>query len=270
MLFVFASTHVQAQYKRKANKYSIGAGAFFVDFSYLRAGYNTSNLHLTGSGYDFTMKGLKAHDLKLGGFPQFSARAGYFVANNWAISVGVDQMKYVMRDSTQVLLSGTINPFVDDEWSGNYTNEEVTAEKNHFYYGNTKGQYYIHADAIYSVYLFRSKDGKFALPIYGGLGLGGVLSINELNFAGKHDLETRSFSGLGVNAQLGIRLEFVQHFFLHFQSDGGFIQQLKVATRPNIPAATAKQFYLYGALKFGLGFNFYFRPKNACDSCPKW
>lgn len=268
VILFFSSIDIHAQYKRKSGKYSIGAGAFFLDFGYLMAGYSNSNLHLVGSGYDFTLKGVKATDIKIGGVPQFTARAGYFFTNNWAIAAGVDHMKYAIKDSVQVLLSGNINPGIDKEWSGDYLNESVYTSKNHFYYANTKGQYYIHADAIYSVYLVRTD--KFAMPIFVGPGIGALVSINELNFAEKHDLATKSLSGYGINGQLGFRLEFFNHVFLQVQGDGGFMHQLKVANRPNIPAAITKQSYFYGAVKFNLGFNFYFRPKNACDSCPKW
>lgn len=268
MSFLFIYVDGNAQYRRKTGKYSIGAGTFFMEVGYLRSFYANSTANFVGNGYDFTLKGMQAKDIPSGGFPQFNARMGYFFTNNWAIAIGVDGMKYAAKDSSTVLLSGNINAGVDNEWSGNYNNEETFMAKDHFYYANASGQYYIHADALYSLYLFR-RD-RFALPLYVGLGLGPLVSKNDFTFSGRRDLATTSLSGYGVNASIGFRFEFFNHLFLQLQGDGGLIHQLKVKNRPNTSTATSKQFYFYSALKMNIGFNFYFRPKNACDSCPKW
>lgn len=278
LLGVSFATEAQLR-KSRAPKYSIGRGTVFGYFGINRATFSSSDLHLTGGGYDFTMKGFQATDVPFNSSNtylqpvksfQYNARLGYFFKDNWAIAIGVDHLKYAMRDSIDVLLNGNIDSQVGTPWSGVLNNQKASLSKNDFFYGNINGQYYVHAEGIYSVYMYRSDNGGFAIPALAGIGLGGILSSNDFRFGGQTSLSTMSMSGIGVSGQLAVRLEFFNYLFLQIEGSGGRIQQFKVQNRSNDVNAFAKQGYWYGMLQLDLGINLYFRSKNACDSCPKW
>lgn len=280
-LLLISSLDVNAQYKKKPAKHSIGKGALFLYWGYNRAGYTRSNLNFVGSGYDFTLSGVSAkdrpsHELKTYfdpksfTVPQFNVRAGYYFKDNWSINFGYDHMKYVMRDNNHVLLSGTINPGVDNEWSGTYTNEEVTTHADHIHYENTDGHNYIHAEIMNSIYLYRSQNKKFAIVASLGAGAGGILSFNDFNFGGVKHMKTISMSGYGINALAGIRFEFFNHLFLQAEMSGGFMHQVHVKNRPLINTAYTRHAFGYGMGQINIGGIIYIKSKNGCGTCPKW
>lgn len=174
VLFFFAlvgfSSNVQAQaYKKKGGKSSVAKGALFLYWGYNKSIYSKSKMNFVGSGYDFTLSGVKASDRpsmelktyfnpKTFSVPQFNVRMGYFFKDNWAINFGYDHMKYVVREQDQALLSGRINPGVDSEWSGDYTNQKVTLNSDHFHYENTDGHNYIHGEIMYGLHLYRTPN----------------------------------------------------------------------------------------------------------------
>lgn len=70
--------------------------------------YSNSDIHLKGTDYDLTLYKVKAHDrqspisyynyLKIDRItiPQTNLKLGYFINDNWAFTLNVDHMKYVM------------------------------------------------------------------------------------------------------------------------------------------------------------------------------
>lgn len=280
-LFSF-SLSVNAQVKKqRPTKNSIGKGALFLYWGYNKSVYSKSKMNFVGPGYDFTLSGVKASDRpsmnlktyfdpKTFSVPQFNIRAGYFFSDNWAINIGYDHMKYVVDEQENALLSGHINPGVDAEWSGDYTNEKVTLNSDHFHYENTNGHNYIHAEIMYGIYLYRTPNKQFAISTLFGAGFGGILSFNDLTFAGKKDMVTISMSGYGLNAQVGVRFEFFNHFFIQSEFSGGLMHQVKVNNRPNMPEAYTRHAFGYGMFQTNIGGIVYIRSKNGCDTCPKW
>lgn len=280
-LICFVTTHANAQLKKKVNKNSMGKGALFLYWGYNHSVYTKSNLHFIGPGYDFTLAGVSAADrpsydittyFKPSTFtvPQFNIRMGYFFADNWAINIGYDHMKYVMRNNNQVLLSGQINPSVGSEWDGTHVNDPVVTKTDKFHYENTNGHNYIHAELMYGVYLYRTRNKQFAITGQLGVGAGGILSFNDFTFAGKKYMATVSMSGYGLSAQAGMRLEFFNHLFIQGEISGGFMHQVKVINRPDIVNAYTKHAFGYAMGQVSIGGVIYIRSKNDCNTCPKW
>jgi hypothetical protein len=283
LTLLFFNSGFSQYYKKTKTKRSWSAGTLFFYCGLNRSYYTGGNINFVGPGYDFTLNGIKAVDrptkelksyFSIHDFTkhQLNFRIGYNIKNNWAISVGYDHFKYVLVDNTQYSLSGYVKPGVDEvtNWSGTYNNEPVETKEETFHYENTNGLNYIRIELSRVDKWFSSKQGNFAISTLPGISCGGILSINDFTFAGRKDMETISMSGFGLSAHLGTRFEFFRHFFIQANASGGFMNQMRVDTRPNDYNSFAKQKFGFGAFEVVAGGLFYFKPKKGCDSCPQW
>jgi hypothetical protein len=275
------SIPVFGQMKKRKPKNSFAKGALDIYWGYNRSFYTASTLSLSGDGYDFTLDKVQASDRpekSLGTYvnpktftvPQFNLRAGYTFWNNYHLSLGYDHMKYVIRNNQTSALNGYIAPGLDSQWSGNYTDESVVLNENQFHYENSDGMNYIRLQFSRIDQWFRTRNsGWFAVNTVMGLSAGMILSQNDLNFGGEFTRKTVSLSGYGISGHIGLRLEFWRHLYLQTNLAGGFIHQTGVKTRPEGPDL-AKQKMGYLASETVLGFIFYIRPTNDCNTCPHW
>lgn len=272
---------VYAQKKKTKNSYA--RGTLFGYWGYNRSFYTKSNMQFVGSGYNFEMKGVAAHDNpeKLSWvyidpsritIPQFNARLGYYFRDHWAVSFGYDHMKYIFADNNHVLLSGTIEPGIDtvSNLSGTYDNVPYTTDRTKFHYENSDGLNYLRIELTRTDQWYSTRNGKFAISSNLGMGAGGILSFNDFRFAGIDDRRTISLSGYGISGHLGARFEFFKHVFLQTNVSGGMLHQTHVKTRPLDASAYAKQLFGYIEFDTVIGFLFYIRPTNDCNSCPHW
>jgi hypothetical protein len=270
-----------SQQTSKNNKRSTAKGSMFFYWGYNRSVYSKSNLRFIGPGYDFTLKGVQAKDrpsediktyVSLTDFtvPQFNFRIGYNIKKNWALSLGYDHMKYVMKAGPTYFLNGTINPGIDPvtNWSGTYNNEPVVTNGDTFHYENTNGLNYIHADISNVFKVYQSDKGHVALTTLWGFGAGPVLSFNDFTFAGQKNMATVSISGFGVSAHAGLRAEFFRRVFIQTNLTAGFIDQVRVKTRPNDYDSHAKQVFVYSEGNIVIGALFYLKQGDKCGTCP--
>lgn len=283
LLVILMPVVADAQYKRMKKKVSYAQGTLFGYWGYNRSGYTKSNIRFAGPGYDFTMQGAVAYDnpekfdasvyfnpAKIT-IPQFNARLGYYFRDHWAISFGYDHMKYIFADNNQVNLSGHIDESVDAQWSGTYNAEPIVTHRDSFHYENSDGLNYLRLELTRTDTWLKVGDNDwFAVSTNAGIAAGGLLSFNDFTFAGLENRRTISMSGYGISAHLGLRLEFFRHVFLQTGFSGGLNHQVKVHTRPNDPSSYARHAYGYMMWDTALGFLFYIRSANACDSCPVW
>lgn len=276
----------QKPWKKQKQKISVAKGTLWGYWGYNRTAYTKSNLRFIGPGYDFTLQDVTAFDnqSKVGqGYyinpakitiPQFNARVGYYFKDHWSISFGYDHMKYVMADQNEVLLSGEFTPGVDaspNNWSGIYNAEPITTDRNYLHYENSDGLNYLRFELTRSDMLFGfGSEQQLVITSNLGVAAGGLLSFNDFTFAGKKNVRTISMSGYGLSAHVGLRFEFFKHVFLQSTLSGGFHHQLAVHNRPADASAITKHKYGYGELHTVIGFLFYIRPTNSCDSCPVW
>lgn len=269
--------------QRKKKRVSYAEGTLYGSYGYNWTSYSKSNLRLQGNGYDFTLLGLRAHDLPESynpltifdqsktSVPQFNARLGYYFWNHWAISVGVDHLRYIQSHGTPVRISGNIDPGIDANFSGTYDGEEISPEGDQIHYANSNGLNFLRLGVNHTNMLLRSDDdSRFVLTYNLGLDVGGLFTNNDFTFQDLTSERTSSMSGYGISMNAGLRFEFFRYFFIQPSFAGGVQHQLHVQTRPNNPYSFAKQAYLYGEFNTVLGFFIYVRPANGCNSCPVW
>ncbi len=272
---------LQAQLSRK-QRVSYAKGNFFGYWGYNRSFYTKSDIQFVGSGYDFNLAGSAAKDNPSNQFkqyinpvtltvPQFNARFGYYFKDHYAISLGYDHMKYIFKDQNNVLLSGTIDPGVDNVTfgAGTYDNKPVVTDRNTFHYENSNGLNYIRAELTRTDLLF--KVGKsFAITSNASFGTGVLLSYNDFTFAGQKDMVTISLSGFALSGHAALKFEFWNLLFLRTGFSGGYMNQLNVKTRPDDASAYARHQYGYLQFDTSLGFQFFVEPKHKCNTCPNW
>jgi hypothetical protein len=276
----FSQRNYKSNYRKKP-KNSMAEGTAFVSWGYNRTAYTKSNINFVGTGYNFTLRGVKAVDrpsTKLSEYvspdkitvPQFNFRAGYNFANYWNISIGYDHLKYVMVHGQEYLLDGKINSGIDPNWSGSYADEIVKTDESKFHYENTNGMNYIRAEITRVRNITRNNRDNFTISTLVGASTGMILSFNDFTFGGRKDMATISLSGVGLSAQAGLRFEFFKHFFLQSNVAMGVLLQNRVKTSPVDYSAYARQRFGYIEGNLVLGALFYIRPTNGCDSCPSW
>lgn len=277
---VALSLPVFAQPKKRKPKNSYAKGALDLYWGYNRSFYTPSTISFTGEGYDFSLNKVRASDRQeqsIGTYvnpktftvPQFNVRMGYTFWNNYHLSLGYDHMKYVIRNYQTVPIQGYISPGMDNQWSGYYSGESVLLNENHFHYENS-GLNYVRIQLSRVDQWYRTRNsGWFAVNTLLGVSTGMLLSMNDFNFAQQFDRRTVSASGYGISGHIGLRLEFWRHLYIQTNLAGGFMHQTGVKTRPNGPDL-AKQTFGYLASETVLGFIFYIRPTNDCNSCPHW
>jgi hypothetical protein len=283
-LSVLFSGFSQRRNKPKPKK-SFNAGAIFLQWGYNRDFYTKSDINFTGSGYDFTLQGCQAEDrpeefsfdnyfnIKNLTIPQFNVRIGYMIKRNWAISIGYDHLKYILKDNIPYQLSGTINPGVDLEtnWSGTYINEPVITQEETFHYENSNGLNYIRAEVSRVDQWYRERNSAwFAFSTLFGVGAGAILSINDFTFAGRKSMFTPSLSGMALSLHADIRFEFFRHFYIQPGVGSGLMLQNNVKTRPEDYNSKASHQFGYLEAHVLVGWLFYLKPINACDACPQW
>ncbi len=274
----------QSVWKNKKQKVSHAQGTLFGYWGYNRSVFSNSNIRFVGPGYDFALGGAQAHDnqtpfgatyfhpLKIT-VPQYNTRIGYYFKHHWALSVGHDHMKYILADQNEVTLSGRVNPGIDEtgSWSGTYSGEQITTNRELFHYENSNGVNYLRAELTRTDMLLAfGQERQFVISSNLGVGLGGLISYNDFRFGGKESRKTISMSGYGVSGHLGLRFEFFRHVFFQTNLSTGLHHQMKVRTRANDPTSFARHLYGFAQFDAGLGFLLYLRPTNDCDSCPVW
>lgn len=270
---------------RPKPKKSYAQGAIFAHWGYNRSYYSKSDINFIGSGYNFTIGGCQAEDrpeefsfnnyfnIKNLTVPQFNLRIGYVFKHNWAISLGYDHLKYVLKDKIPYTLTGQINPGVDEEtnWSGYYLNEPILTEEATFHYENTNGLNYIRAEISRIDQWYREKKSAwFGFSSLLGFGAGTILSFNDFTFAGQKSVQTTSLSGLAASAHADLRFEFLRHFYIQPGASVGYMLQNNVKTRPGDYNAIASHHFGYLEYHVVVGWLFYLRPVNTCDACPHW
>lgn len=277
---ILFSTGVFAQRLfNSVKKISNAHGTLFVSWGYNRSFFTESDLQFKGNKYDFTLFGVDAQDQKASKLAdylaanklfrtQFSFRTGYHYMNKYAIVVAYDRINYVMNDANAVVLNGTIDTSLHAIWGGTFKNENVITNRSDFHYANM-GMHLIQAALQRTDKLYQSKNKQFSFCTSYGVQLGAVVSSNQFLFA--NSLQARkSLSGFTLAAYAHARLEFFKYLFLQAQLTGGSINNFKVKTHETELNDYAKNQFWYGQRSISLGFFKFFKPINACNTCPVW
>jgi hypothetical protein len=275
-ILLFSSGFTYSQRKAKLN--TNGKGTLFGYIGYNRSAYSTSDVNFSAENYDVTVGGMAFSDneeeVGMGEYfnttsPQINFHLGYFVANKWAITLGMDRLNYFSRANQSVMLNGAFSPDAHSDFSGPYQNQNVLLNRNQLYLKQRGGVNYVRAGLLRVDQLYKSRKAEFAINTVVGVGIGALFSGLDYTFDNSTVQNVTSLSGFGVSGQLGVRFDFFQHIFLQATLSGGLLNQGNVQLNTS-SSATASHKMGYISPELSLGFNIFAKPTNGCGTCPQW
>ncbi len=213
----------------------------FAFWGYNRAQYSASNIHFTGPGYDFILHDVVADDkpeeVTLSNYlaprniwiPQYNYRVGWFLNDHWSFSLGLDHMKYVMRNDQTVRITGYISPERSPKYAGSEeSNVKLTAD--FLRYEHTDGLNLLSIDADHYDPLWRSANGRHALFLTEGACIGPMIPRSDVRLFGVGINNKFHLAGYGAGLQIGAFAVFLDRVFLRATVRGGYIELPDVLT----------------------------------------
>ncbi len=260
-LFLLASFSSYAQkgwFESESKK-----GHLSVSWGYNRAWFSNSDIKFTGIDYDFVLKSIVAKDrptevkadpyLNPSAFtiPQYNFRVGYYFSDKWAISFGIDHMKYVMMNNQEARISGYINN-ENSVYQGTFDDELIIVGTDFLLFEHTDGLNYINFEAHYFDNLYRFNE-QFSINYYGGAGLGVLFPKSNVMLMGFERNDTFHVAGMGVSAKAGLNVTMFKYFFIQTDFTTGYINMWDILTTPAPSTDRASQDFAYGMWNFSLG-----------------
>ena len=260
VLFLFAfSTMGYSQNRLNPKNHK---GDFYFYWGWNEAKYSKSDINFKGKDYDFQLRDVKAKDrqsdFKINKYlnptnmtiPQFNFRIGYFLKENYTISVGLDHMKYIVVPNQVATISGSIEE-TGNVYNGYYDNEEIEITGDFLQFEHTDGLNYINAD-------FRRVDEIYALSkdirinISEGLGAGIIIPKTNSTLLNKDRYDEFHLSGYGVNALVALNITFFDVFFVQSELKGGYINMPDIRTT-QFTEDKASQSFFFSQLNLSFG-----------------
>jgi hypothetical protein len=260
-------------------------GKFYVFWGGNRENFSKSDITFKGDNYNFTVEDVVADDKPKGWhldyvnpsrmtIPQTNLRIGYFITDHYNISIGLDHMKYVVRQTQTVPVSGYINVPTDDAgsiYNGTYSSTQVNLFTNFdendlgtlppfLTFEHTDGLNYVNSelsrvDDISKFFKIGNTD-TIQLNLTEGIGAGLLYPKTNSKIIGKERYDEFHVSGFGLSAKVGLNITFFKYFFLQTEIKGGFVSMKNIRTTTSESDSAQQNFYfLQRIIAFGGIFN---------------
>lgn len=264
-LLLLIITQLSASVKDTVNS---NKGKIYAYWGYNRSAFSKSDIHFKGPDYDFTLEGARAYDrpskfnpnlyfnTKTLTIPQYNYRLGYFIGNNSSLSIGLDHMKYVVKNGQTINVTGNIPNTSSDKYAGTYFHDEVVLDKEFIRFEHTDGLNYLSIDYDYYHKLYKHHSGKFNLYFSEGLNSGLVIPRTEVWMFGNGINNRFHVAGYGIGSKAGIHFDFLKYFFIKSDVKGGFINLPNVLTTGS---SNEKAFHHFWFIQFYTVFGFSFK-----------
>ncbi len=288
-LILFIGIHLQAQEVKTSGSNNFNSsksifnpevkrnfsrkGDWFFYYGYNFSWYNKSDINFKGPGYDFTLKDVKAHDrpsklswdyLNPGQIttPQVNIHFGYYIKDNYSISLGWDHMKYVMDIPQTVKIQGYINPTISNpaiptgKFAGVYNGESITVPEEMLSYEHTDGFNYVSAEIQRYDDLWSPRNQTTSLTLETGLGIGTVIPRSDVHLFGVGQNNYWNFAGYGFSAKAGLKFYITKGFFIQNSTKVGWTNLTHVHTtgRNELDRASQKISFLENYTVLGVQF----------------
>ncbi|PWH84646.1 hypothetical protein [Brumimicrobium oceani] len=264
-----------AQRKSKLN--TNGQGTLFAQVGYNRSAYSNSDVSLNGNFYDVVLNNTVIQDNAegkgMGSFlssssPQINIKLGYFIQPKWAITLGFDRYNTFFEDNQSVGLEGTFTPEAHSNYIG-AVDDEILLTRDQFSIAQSRGINFLSIGVQRNDQHFKSRKAEFAFHTLYGIQAGPLLTQVDYTYDGYVSPSVSSLSGIGVAANIGIRLQFMQYIYLQLELDGGLLNQNNIKLSSN-GDTTGKQVVGFISPSVHLGFNILAGSKDKCGTCPQW
>ncbi|WP_298370040.1 hypothetical protein [uncultured Lutibacter sp.] len=246
----------------KSNK-----GKMFVYWGWNRGHFSNSDITFKGEDYNFTLKDVVSDDKpKPFGIyyfkpdeitiPQTNFRIGYFFKENYTVALGVDHMKYVMRNNQTVNYSGSL-PAGSEIYTS--TGNVINLSEDFLTFEHTDGLNYVNVE----VSRFDNLDNWLKFPIKNidinlteGVGVGVLYPKTNTKLLGKERYDQFHVSGYGVSAHVGLNITFFKCFFIQSNIKAGYINMGDIRTTASTSDSAKQHFTFFENMYvFGARFN---------------
>ena len=214
--------------------------------------FSKSDIHFTGDGHDFTLSDVRARDRQSDftaetylnpsnvTIPQYNFRIGYFINENWDLSIGMDHMKYVVQQEQEVGIDGTISGTLT-RYDGVYSNDLINISKDFLQFEHTDGLNYANFEVRHSDFLYQIKHMRVTLQE--GLGAGMLIPKTNSSLLGKARHDEFHIAGFGMGAVLALNFNFYNRFFIQTEVKGGYINMPDIRTSPAAIDRASQDFF---------------------------
>ena len=240
------------------------ASRIFFAWGYNVSAFTKSDVRLRGVEHDFTVFDLQANDrpskpslryLNPGQFtaPQYNIELGYFVTDQFSVTIAVDHIKYIMDGTQPTRFTGSFGR----DPTGNpieYEDALIHDVIDDFHLEHSDGLNYISLEGNYNYSAWQSQDRRFAFDAIVGGGVGGVMPKTRIVFDGQEVDNEFHWSGWAVSATLGARFWFFNHFYAQPKVKLGYVDVIDALTTGN-DADRASQKLGFSELNVLLGFS---------------
>ncbi len=243
-------------------------GQFYGYWGWNNATYSDSDIHFKGDDYDYTLHNVSASDrqtpfsiaqifhsyLNPGRLtiPQYNWRVGYFVADNWSVSLGWDHMKYVMDQGQTVTMTGT-NEREGFEKSDPAAEDKVLSS-DFLTYEHTDGfnQISLETEAYFPVWQF-SEERDIAL--FAGVGAGVLYPKSNVTLMGGDRNDEWHVAGYSTLVKVGVEANLWKGLFVRFIGKYGYADMDDVLTSKYSSDRASQTFY-YDEYIGAIGYRF--------------
>lgn len=245
-------------------------GNYFVYWGWNRDAFSKSNITFTGTDYDFELTDVIAKDRQspftIKGYfspsritiPQYNFRFGYFIHDNFQLSIGADHMKYVMQQDQTVVINGKIENS-GTSYDGEYKNRNIVLADTFLKFEHTDGLNYENIELRRFDVLFGRKN--FSIALNEGLGIGVLIPRTNTTLMKNERYDEFHISGYGIGTIISVNLTFFKYFFVQSEWKGGFIHMPDIRTTM-YKEDRASQHFLFSQYNIVFGGNFRIPNKN--------
>ena len=260
-------------FKPKNARTESNKGKFFIFWGYNFSSYAKSDIHFTGPNYDFTLHDVKAADrpTKLGWvyvdpgritIPQFNFHFGYYIKDNYSISLGWDHMKYVMTVPQQLRISGYIGDEISDpgiptgDRAGQYDNDLITVDSAMLTFEHTDG--YNFASVGFERYddILVNRKGKQVLTAESGVDVGLLIPRSDVHLFKEGGNHFWNIAGYGASAKIGVHYRFWKGLYLqgNFKTGWTDLYNIRTTGRRGVDKATQQIWFFENYWALGVRF----------------
>jgi hypothetical protein len=254
------------QTEPKNEKFIINDSRFYISWGWNRAWYTKSDIHFTGTDYDFILSDVVAHDRPSKfsvnryfnpsniSIPQYNFRLGYFINPKYSITLGVDHMKYVLTQDQVVKIDGIINN-TKTPYDKTYLNEDLIIKEDFLKFEHTDGLNYINTGMrrMAPFYQYKWLTMQYVLGVEAGI----LLPKTDATLLNYPRNDYWYLSGYGLSLIQGLNITLGTHFFLQTETKQGYISMPSIRTTPDKSDNAKQDFYFFqynwsfgGSIKF--------------------
>jgi hypothetical protein len=231
-------------------------GQWYGYWGWNRSQYSGSNIHFKGEDHNFTLHNAEAQDrqnkvtpasvfnrylspINLT-IPQYNYRIGYFIADNWAISLGFDHMKYVLEQGQVVGLSGTISAPGDHvKTDPKRENKEISSDFMNFEHTDGLNMISVETEYFHSLWN-HGKDFDFAL--FAGAGAGLMYPKTNVKMLNSKRSDEFHVAGYATSVKGGFEFTFFHNWFFRGLVKFGHVDMDDILTT-NEGGKASQKFY---------------------------